>query len=561
MSKRQFWLSWNRGTLLVLFAWIATLALLLYRVQFGVSHRDEAFYSAMPYAFALGARPFFDELAIHQNAAILMTPLYRGYLAIVGSADGIILFNRYAYVVYLALCALLAYRYVRSRVGRAAACAASLLVLVFSYCNLFALSYNTLGAMGFFAGGVLSAGAVAVPRPAKRLFGAGMLFLSAMFAYPGLAPAVLVYALVVAAWFYRRTSAATFRSALGGLGASAVCTVLVALAAAIWIGREGFERLLEFSRSMGYGQGNSRWWDGLAAWRGPVLGFVGVLVAWPLLTWRFPRLNGLITLIGVLVSAWLYQACIGVAAATPATLLLCALPVLAPACVLAHREGRDGRELLALIWLPGILAMLCCTFTSANRYQAASLGALLVELAGVIAFARLRGSAEARAPLSGAVALSGLTVTLFVLQAHSLFAAVYADNPSFAANDTRVSRGPMRGVRTTPAEAKRLAAVDQDLKAVAGQGRTITVFDGFATGYLSTKLTPHTFTHWIVWVMTPGYSRAIMRERFGRPELLPDIVLKIEYQGARRFWESYERGHYRVLIDRPEYGYTILKKI
>jgi hypothetical protein len=205
--------------------------------------------------------------------------------------------------------------------------------------------------------------------------------------------------------------------------------------------------------------------------------------------------------------------------------------------------------------------MLGCTFTSANRYQAASLGALLVELAGVLAFARLCSSTEARTKLSGAVALGGLAGTLFLLQAHSLFAAVYADDPAFAANDTPVSRGPMRGIRTTPAEAKRLAAIDQDLKSIASQGRTITVFDGFATGYLSTKLTPHTFTHWIVWVMTPSYSRAIMHERFGSPELLPDIVLKIEYKGARRYWESYERGHYRVLIARPEYGYAILKKI
>jgi hypothetical protein len=560
VSKRQVWLGWNRGTSLVLLAWGATLALLVYRVQFGVSHRDEAFYSAMPYSFALGTRPFFDELAIHQNAAILMTPLYRAYLAIAGSADGIILFNRYAYVGYLAVCAWLGYRYVRSRAGRAAACAAALLILVFSYCNLFALSYNTLGAMGFFAGAVLSAGAVAVPRPATRLVAAGAFFLSAMFAYPGLAPAVLVYALVIAAWFYRCSSSATFRSALIGLGASAVCTVIVALGVASWIGRAGFERLLEFSRSMGYGRGNSRWWEGISAWRGPVLGFAAVLVAWPLLTRRFPRLAWLIALLGVVVSAWLYEAGLRVAAPTPATLLLCAMPVLAPACVLAQRDERGGRELLALIWLPGILAMLCCTFTSANRYQAASLGALLVELAGVIAFARLCSSAEGRTRSSGAVALSGLAGSLFLLQTHSLFAAVYADDPSFAANDTRVRRGPMRGIRTTPFEAKRLAAVDADLKATAREGRTITVFDGFATGYLSTKLRPHTFTHWIVWVMTPSYSRAIMRERFGSPELLPDIVLKIEYKGARRFWESYERGHYRVLIDRPEYGYTILKK-
>jgi len=37
-------------------------------------------------------------------------------------------------------------------------------------------------------------------------------------------------------------------------------------------------------------------------------------------------------------------------------------------------------------------------------------------------------------------------------------------------------------------------------------------------------------------------------------------VLKIGYRGANRFWPRYERGHYRVIIKRPEYGYVILQK-
>ncbi len=85
----------SKADLAAAVAWAIAAFALLHRLPYGVSHGDEAFYSAMPYSFAIGNRPYFDELAIHQNAGILLVPLYRIYLAIAGSADGIILFNRY----------------------------------------------------------------------------------------------------------------------------------------------------------------------------------------------------------------------------------------------------------------------------------------------------------------------------------------------------------------------------------------------------------------------------------------------------------------------------------
>jgi hypothetical protein len=543
--------------------WAATLVLLLYRVRFGVSNRDEAFYSAMPYSFLLGCRPYVDELALHQNAAILMVPFFRLYLAINGSSDGIVVFNRYLYVVYLGVCSLLTYRYVQPRWGRALACAASLLVLVFSYCNLFALSYNTLGAFGFFCGVLLSANAVETARPGLRLFAASALFLSAMFAYPGLAPAVLAYALVVVIWLYRNATRPIFRQALLGLGAGVMLCLSVVVPLAMWIGRAGFDRLLAFSQSMGYAQGafsNLGQWADVVPWRWPLLGFAVVFVVWPALTAWVPRLTWLVALLGVGCCGWFYALSFPLVAPTPATLCLSALPLLAPACVVLNRAWRGGRTLLVLVWLPGALAMLCSVATSANRYQAASLGSLAVELAGIVAFAKLCESISERAKKPALIAQWSLLVTLFVIQTHSLFVRVYSDTWSFAENTTRVRRGPLRGALTTAYEAKLLAALHRDLKSVESPGQTLTVFDNFATGYLSTRLKPRTFTHWIVWVMRSDYSKAIMRETFGSPEKLPDVVLKIGYKSARRYWPAYERNHYQVVVDRPEYGYTILKK-
>lgn len=88
---------------------------MLFRLPYGVDHRNEAFYSAMPYSFLLGNRPYFDELALHQNAGLLLVPFFRIYLAVVGSADGIIMFNRHLYVAYLTICSVVAYRFSRVR--------------------------------------------------------------------------------------------------------------------------------------------------------------------------------------------------------------------------------------------------------------------------------------------------------------------------------------------------------------------------------------------------------------------------------------------------------------
>jgi len=543
--------------------WLVTVAVLLYRIRIGVSNRDEAFYSAMPYSFLLGTEPYVGELAMQQNAGILMMPFFRAYLAVNGSSSGIVLFNRYLYLTYLCGCALLSYRFVSRRGGRFVAGAASLLVLVFSYFNLFALSYNTVGALGFFCGLILSADAVERPRPGLRLFAASVFFLTVLFAYPGLAPAVAVHAIALGVWLYRRRPREVFRQALLGLGGGVLLAALVFALLARHLGYAGFERLLAFSRSMGYANMSflkAAYWRELQAWRSAIVGFAVVFAALPFAVARLPRHAVWCALLGVVALVPLYRHALSLHAPTPASLCLLGMVLLAPVSVALNRGWIYGTTLLTLVWMPGVLAMLCCMLASANRLGAASLGALPVEVAGVVAFAALCESRRDPAYRASLPVLSVVSA-LLVLQIHSLFFYVYDDEPlPFTSYTARVKSGPMRGLYATPQEAALLSAVHRDLKAAERSGRTLAVFDDFATGYLSTRLQPHSFTHWIIWVMEPHYGRAIMKETYGSFEKLPDLVLKIGYRGANRFWPRYERGHYRVLIDRPEYGYVILQK-
>jgi hypothetical protein len=109
-------------------------------------------------------------------------PFYRTYLAIAGSADGIILFNRYLYFAYVLIASLAAYSFVKRIASPVTACCVGALVATFSYFNLFALGYNTVGALGLFCGMLCTGCALLKPRPGSTLFGASLLFLSAMFA-------------------------------------------------------------------------------------------------------------------------------------------------------------------------------------------------------------------------------------------------------------------------------------------------------------------------------------------------------------------------------------------
>ncbi len=550
-------------------AWFVAAVLLLYRLPYGVSHRDEAFYSAIPYSFLLGNRPYVDELALHQNAGLLLVPIYKLYLALVGSADGIILFNRRLYFICAAVCSIAAYRFVSRLVGRSTACWTAALVLTFSYCNLFAVSYNTVGAFGVFLGSLCAAQGVRAARPGRSLFVASLFFLVAVFAYPGLAVAVLPYAALVIAWLYRRAPRAALRSGLLGLAAGFAVTLAVGVPLTIWIGKSGFQRLIGFSRSMGYATQSTftklNFFRSPARhWSLPLFGFMALFVLLPFACRSLGRCSWLLALGAMGWCGICYRLSLHTDAPNPAMIFLMAVPVLTPVCVALNHKWPHARVMLELIWAPSVLSMAATTCSSANGYYATSLGALGALVAGVTSLAGYLQTLAERNPklrVGHEVVLRAFCLSCWLIQVHSLFAAVYDDEPAFRAHDTRVSAGPFRGAIATRSEAARLVAVDADLKQLAGSASSLTVFDGFATGYLSTRLKPRTFTQWIVWCMTTKYDQKIMRETFGGPGRLPDLVLQIGMTPtARKLWEKYERARYHAAVVRHDFHYLILRR-
>jgi hypothetical protein len=566
------WIVARRWPIAAATTWLVAAAALLFRLPFGTPQWDEPLYSAMPYSVLLGNRPYVDELGVFQNAGLLLLPFYRVYLTIEGSADGIILFNRHLYFVYVLVCSVAAFKLAKRLASTEVACCVAALTVIYSYFNLFSLSYNTCGAFGLFCGIVCTALALMRPRPGRLLFGASVCLLSAMFSYPGLTPVVLIYVVIVIAWLFRKTPREARVNGLLGLGAGLALTLAVAVPLAIHVGKTGFARLLAFSRAMGYGtQGileRLNCFHTMAVyWHWIPIAFSALYVALPLAC-RLPKQGPWLVAIAVPCSfAFCYWQSLGVHAPTAATICLTALPLLAPVCIALNRAWKHASFVLALIWAPSFVSMVTIAYTSSNRFQAASLGSLGALLAGVVSLSAYLENLAQRTPeqrLGYQFVFLSFFLTLLGIEGHSLFATIYGvDPPPLSAHDTRVKSGPLRGALGPKSEVDFLESVDRDLKSMQQGAHTLTVFDDFPAGYLSTRLKSRTFTHWIIWGFLPAkYAHEISRETFGTPDKLPDIVLTVHVATkARVYWERYMRRHYRPVIRRPQFDYVISRRI
>jgi hypothetical protein len=550
--------------------WLASVVLLWFRLPFGVSHGDEAFYSAMPAAILNGNRPWRDELAIHQNAGLLLVPFYKAYSLAVGSLDGIILFNRRLYFVVAVLSSIMTYRFAQRLTSKSCACWAAALVVPFSYFNLFALSYNTQGAFGMLCGILWIAAGLLDARPARRVFVGTVFLVAAVFSYVGLIAAVVPYGVLVLLWVFKKLTSSARRSALAGLGGALALAVSVAVPIGLWIGVDGFRRLLAFQTSLGYiATGvlakfdfyHSPAWQ----WRWSVSMFAALFVLAPAVcSWlkRTPALAAfaLLSVFYVLLCYWQGNT---IPAASGSSFYLLATLTLAPACVALNREWQRGRFVLQLLWAPSVLCMLATTYSSANGLTAMSLGALPAEVAGAVCFgalvdARVRANPGARVGYE--LVLGALFAALVGLQVKCIYNDAYDVTTSRSALVARVHSGPFRGAYTTLEEATFTEAVDRDLKLAAKGAQTLTVFDVYTTGYLSTQLRPRTWCAWITWSATPTFTKRMVHETFDAPGGLPDVVLEVHPDKlGRRYWRKYAK-QYRVVFDDPRLGYKILRR-
>lgn len=125
----------------------ASFLLLIMRALFSFCWSDETLYYSTAYRFIQGDAPFLDEWYPTQLISILIAPIMKLYIVIVGSTSGVILFFRIVYVVFSTFCAYLCYGIIKKYVANFWAMSVGLLMLFYVHLNIATFSYYAVSVL------------------------------------------------------------------------------------------------------------------------------------------------------------------------------------------------------------------------------------------------------------------------------------------------------------------------------------------------------------------------------------------------------------------------------
>ena len=520
-------------TLLAVVLGVAGVILTLVRLLYGADFLDESFYAAEAYHFALGARPFIDQIDVHQTAALITEPWVRLHLLVFGDTTGIMLSLRLLWAILNGAAAVLSFQLLRRFIDWRVAMIAAVTSFSIMPFMIPAPSFNTLGVIfGSMAVSLVGLGVTDRSGPLRFVLAGATLGL-ATFAYPTLAiPAVFV---VLAAWWLARSWKQPVFVLAGGAG------VALAGAAVLAPYFSGISKVLAAAGS------NARWLDwGGASEGGPAAKLLVVLQSqW---FWSSRSASAWIAVaVGALqaakrrVPAWLVGVMIVTLPLEPfglhvrgdvRTLTQCTVILFAALVVAftqrAPREAR-GSAVLRFAVLYGVVAGLVFSVTSSNGWLVVGLGgaAVLAPSLAVI-FQRLDTSlTETRA--------GELIPLLRVLAAGVILASFlwfnmtggYRDLPPMQLG-ARVTSGPHAGLITTAANAEDSERLWTTLKSIAGPKDRLLAYHALPVAYLFSAARPALSTIWL----NPGDALGLQQvttdqlTTLAQPANRPTIVVK-----------------------------------
>jgi len=551
---------------------LATLAVAatIWRIFYGADFIDEAFYAALAYRFAMGTRPFVEQVDPHQMAGLLVAPYVKLHLLAFGDTTGIMLSLRLFWVALNGLTATLWYLFLRSIVDRRLALLSSVAGFVIMPYMIPAPSFNTLPIM-LGAMALALAGSAYLDGARLWAFGvAGMLLGLASFAYPTL---IISSLLVVAGvlWLTRSWREPVLLAA-GGLGVA----VLIVLSLGPFL--YGLPRVLEFSRADAASLG----WAGVGV-GGAFAKVVSIVQVWASVAPMHPSLY-LALALGVLALLrkpvpWPLAAALvislpfalePVVALKDVRTLLVATSILVAALVVAFttavgpvRGPRSPVKVMRLILGYGLVTGVLFAATSSNHFVFLGLGASTV-LAPSVALlfkrlhASLNGSRIARFSPVVSVALAASCLLGFVFYNTT---GAYRDLEPFALH-TIVKSGPHAGLVTTPENAAGSEALWTALKERSSSDDRLLCYHGFPAGYLYTAAKPSVPQLWLQPAEAGSSANAasILRT-VEQTENAPTIVIRnlgwpnswvfaqqnpSQYDPARDALDAFVRNGYRI---------------
>jgi hypothetical protein len=548
-----------------------TLAVLLAyaRLYFGANTSDEAFHMAVPYRFALGDRPFVDELHLGQTGAgLLATPFAWAYHQIAG-LGGYVLFSRHLLFGFLLAAAGVVYATLRTLIAdRTLAALLALPVLAFVPQGFMALNYYTLPNAFFTAGAFLLVASAHTGRRSLAV-GSGVAAGLAFFSYP---PFGLLIILSAGA-LYLLTRPDRSLTVAFVVGAAVPCLV--------WLGfllSDGFDNareVLDAARELrGDGRDDS---SGLARLEvlvrdsasGFVLAPLALLAAAAAVRLRESRPR--LALVGLLLLPVLALPVRpadldsdGSSTHYVANLALLALPLM-----YLHRHDPLVRKLFAGVWIPGFAGGLIASWVTyagggsqGIAFFAAAIAMLLLLAVAVRSAAERAGTAHGTA-----LAACALIVPVFAIIGYQFNSAPQESPPRDLA--VQVKSGAYAGVFATRETAAMLAGLRRDLAPYSTPRCRLLSYYNFPAGYLLSDARPATDAIWLTEgeQLRPDTLRRLLKY-FARPGRRPDVAVRIKripyYRSVgddRPFYhpgdalDAYVKGpQFRRVIDRPSYS-------
>jgi len=508
---------------------VATAGVMVWRMRHGVDFSDEAFYAALPLRFALGDRPFIDELNLTQTGGLLIYPFVKVYTAIVGSAAGLILFLRILYLALFACVGWSAYALARMRLPQAT----SLLVGASCLCvipyGLAGLSYNTL-TMGLFALGLFVAARSLLAAPStpssassespgarakivaflrSPLVIAGFAHGAATFAYPTMGLGAVATTLAVAVLANGQHARAALRYVSGGIAFGLIVSPSLLRAGASRLREVLVYTARDEQTLSGLGERLHTVATSFFAFHPQLLlGAFVLSVAIPLAR-RWPMPAALVLPLAPLLA----RGSVIDAPVLASIAYVASFATLAPLLCLAIRDTRVARVLLVGIAMPTFVAGVATAWSSSNAAKAAGIGLYPGLILGGLALAMSIDEAKPSfrwAWLRAALELSPV-VLLVTLLGFVLAREAYYREKTRPELTALVTEGPYAGLYTTPATKLALERISTEVHARIHGERALFFYD-FPAGYLIAYRRPIVTSPW-TFVMP---SRVELDARFFR---------------------------------------------
>lgn len=507
------------------------------RAFYGFDWSDEAYYTALPYRYAMGDRLFSDGWELHQLSVMFTIPLIRVFLLVTGGAtDGIMLYMRLLFVAFQYGTALFLLSSFRRRYGIAAAALVSALALMFVHFALPNFSYDTLVILFTCWSIGFAARALDGRAPVWNACLAGLAYAFAVQAYPQY---VLSFPVFLLFWLLRagrmRRDGARDRCTAGFLLGIAGAVLLFA---AFVLTRSSLGELLENLPYLLSDPSHER--QGMLHLLLEYCKVIWFRFSYPLL-WVIaatiaafflrlspegsgkerlrPLLLAALALGGIALTVGML--CHDLYGYAKINFLTMPLAFAAPALLLLLR--REDMPLPALLLGLGTVLSLAIQLIGSNMgLYASSIPLLLCTFGSIFAARDCLRALPARAALPRLLCVCAALLLLAGISVLRV-TGLYRTDGTLPEQTDVLSSGPGKGIRVTPESAAKYGTVVREIQENAGDGTVLFVrslpfgylVDGVATG------TPS------VWLVSPNTERTIEYYDL-RPENIPDTIFLMD---------------------------------